>query len=319
MSTPGPFRLHAHALQRLALILLAALLLGSCSDGIFRLGDDDESNDDDDTSEEPCVEMPSSMTIGPADRQAEVQGPPGWCSNRQIPVIILLHGYGANASAQDFLFRLSARVEQDHFLLVLPNGTYDNTGRRFWNGPPGCCNFYGSAVDDVAYLTGLIDELEQLATIAPQQVYFAGHSNGGFMSYRMACEKPERLGAIASLAGSGYPNASDCSSTTPVSVLQIHGENDSTIPYIGSEWYPGAEELVERWAARNGCDLDAGTSDKALDLVDSLAGDETEVLNYTKGCTQPTEVSLWTITDGPHVPYVNDNFAEELVSWLLSH
>jgi polyhydroxybutyrate depolymerase len=301
--------------QWLALALLAALLLGGCGEGG---NDDDSPADDDEATAEPCEPMPTSMTIGPSDRPAELQGPPGWCSNRPIPVIFLLHGYGASAQAQDFLFRLSSRVEQDYFLLVLPNGTYDPTGRRFWNGPPGCCNFYGSNVDDVGYLTGLIDELEEVATISPDEVYFAGHSNGGFMSYRMAKEKPERLGAIASLAGSGYPN-SPGGSTEPVSVLQIHGENDSTIPYNGTEWYPGAEGLAERWAELADCDVSAAEQGTALDLVNSLPGAETQVLNYTEGCTQPAAVSLWTITEGSHVPYLNESFAEKLVSWLLSH
>jgi len=202
---------------------------------------------------------------------------------------------------------------------VLPNGTADVTGRRFWNGPPACCDFYGSGVDDVGYLTGLIEEIEDIAMIAPYGVYFVGHSNGGFMSYRMACEKPELVSAIASLAGSGYPQASDCASDVPTSVLQIHGEDDSTIPYSGDDWYPGAEELVERWASRAGCNLSAGAAGGSLDLVNNLSGSETDVFTYSDGCINDTEVSLWTINDGPHTPYVNETFGEQLVQWLLSH
>ncbi len=305
--------------------LLAALLLTGCGIGALLpsppwAGDgDDDDVENDDAAQAPCLPMPTEMVIGPADRPAEVKGPPGWCSNRELPVIFLLHGYGATATTQDFLFRLSARVELDRFLLVLPNGTLDLSGRRFWNGPPGCCDFYGAGVDDVGYLGELIDELDTLATIVPSRIYFAGHSNGGFMSYRMACEQPGRLGAIASLAGSGYPEASDCSSSEAVSVLQIHGELDATIPFAGGLNYPGAEELVERWASRAGCDLSAPEVGASLDLVNSISGSETEVTEYSDGCSGDHEVAMWRITNGSHVPYLNDTFAEKLVAWLLSH
>ncbi len=102
-------------------------------------------------------------------------------------------------------------------------------------------------------------------------------------------------------------------------MLQIHGEDELTIPYRGDDWYPGAVELAERWATRAGCNLSAGAAGSPLDLVDSLSGPETDVFTYSDGCINDTEVSLWTINDGPHTPYVNDNFGEQVVQWLLRH
>ena len=270
-------------------------------------------------TDEPCQAMADEISIGPSDRPALLRGPAGWCANHPIDVVFLLHGYSASAESQDFLLRLGKRIEPDHFLLILPDGTFDISGRRFWNGPPGCCDFYGSGVDDVGYLSGLIDQIDQMATINGGKVYFTGHSNGGFMSYRMACERPESIHGIASLAGSGYPEAEDCSSTEPVSVLQIHGELDSTIYYLGAPTYPGAVEVTERWAARAGCDVDEAHSGQALNLVNNLTGDETEVLNYNQGCDNKQSASLWTITNGPHVPLVNDSFATHVVEWLRAH
>jgi len=280
--------------------------------------DDDDTGDDDDTSA-PCEPMSTEMTIGPSDRRALLKGPPGWCANRPMDVVFLLHGYGATGQAQDFLFRLGDRVEDDNFLLVLPDGTIDASGRRFWNGPPGCCDFFGSGIDDVAYLSGLVEEIATLATISGDKVYFTGHSNGGFMSYRMACERPDIVRGIASLAGSGYPQATDCASTEAVSVLQIHGELDSTIPYAGGVGYPGAIEVTERWAERAGCSTDTSENSLPLDLVNSLDGDETLVRNYNQDCSGDFSASLWTIQNGPHVPIVNDDFAAELLQWLRAH
>jgi len=302
-----------------ALALLLLWLLGSSCLADASLpwlpGDDAEASD----TQEPCQAMADEISIGPSDRPALLKGPAGWCANQPIDVIFLLHGYSASAESQDFLFRLGKRIEPDNFLLILPDGTFDASGRRFWNGPPGCCDFYGSGVDDVGYLSGLIEEIAEMATIHGGKVYFTGHSNGGFMSYRMACERPESVHAIASLAGSGYPETEDCGSTEPVSVLQIHGELDSTIYYLGSPSYPGAVEVTERWAARAGCDVDAPQSGEALNLVNSLAGNETEVLNYSEGCQDSLGATLWTITNGSHIPLLNDSFAAHMVEWLRAH
>ena len=304
------------------LLLSVSVLTSACLEGgpFPWLGDDDDTlvGDDDDTSA-PCEPMSSEITIGTSERPAVLKGPPGWCANHPIDVVFLLHGYGATAEAQDFLFGLSDRLESDNFLLVLPDGTIDESGRRFWNGPPGCCDFYGSGIDDVAYLSGLIDDIEALATITNDKVYFTGHSNGGFMSYRMACERPQRVQAIASLAGSGYPEADDCSSDEPVSVLQIHGVLDTTIFYQGAPDYPGARVVTERWAARAGCDITASEVGENLDLVNNLSGDETEVSDYSQGCADGFGSSLWTIIEGTHVPLVNDNFAAQLILWLRAH
>tara|TARA_Y100001968_G_C19447280_1_gene766123 strand:- start:1009 stop:1800 length:792 start_codon:yes stop_codon:yes gene_type:complete len=263
--------------------------------------------------------MGSELEIGPSDRPATLLGPVGWCANRPMDVVFLLHGYSANALAQDFLFGLGRQVEELDFVLVLPNGTIDLSGRRFWNGPPGCCDFYNSGVDDVGYLHSLIEEIDSFATINNDKVYFTGHSNGGFMSYRMACELPERVRAIVSLAGSGYPNEGDCSPEQPVSVLQIHGMLDSTIPYAGSFNYPGAVELTERWARRAGCNANNPSEAAELNLTRTQSGTDTEVLNFASECTAGHRASLWSLPLGGHVPILNAQFAPLIMDWLRTH
>ncbi|MBL9037642.1 MAG: hypothetical protein JNG84_03905, partial [Archangium sp.] len=71
-------------------------------------------------------------------------------------------------------------------MVVLPDGLVDSLGYRFWNATPACCNLENQAVDDVAYLTSVLDAVEAEVRIDPARVYFTGHSNGGFMSFRMA-------------------------------------------------------------------------------------------------------------------------------------
>ena len=156
-----------------------------------------------------------------------------------------------------------------------------------------------------------MDELEGMGASG---FYFTGHSNGGFMSYRMACERPERVEAIASLAGSTWLNATDCAANVPVDILQIHGSDDATVPYEGRPGkYPGARETAARWAARAGCSPPIEGEQLSLVLrpgVDTHRG--------VWQCSPPHRVELWTIEGAGHIPLVSGDYAREVVEWLLA-
>lgn len=262
----------------------------------------------------PGVTLPTS--VGPADRPAGLVSSGSYDGTTPRPLLVLLHGYGASGSAQAIYFQLDREVRRRDWLMLTPDGTRDFRGSNFWNATPACCDFGETGVDDVAYLNGLIDEVEALAPISA--VYFVGHSNGGFMSYRMACESSERISAIASLAGSDFNGDMDCEPSQPVSVLQIHGTMDGTIAYDGSMergGYPSAPAAAERWATRAGCDLTAATAGANLDLTSGVDGAETETLDYQVGCSG-AEVSLWTLVDGGHIPAITRDFAPALLEWL---
>ena len=136
----------------------------------------------------------------------------------------------------------------------------DSDGNRFWNATDACCNFDRAAVDDVAYLTDVIAEIQAELAIDPKRIALVGHSNGGFMSYRMACEQADLVSAIVSLAGATFADPADCAPSEPVSVVQIHGTADDVILYEGggpftdaTGPYPGAETTAEIWATYDGC------------------------------------------------------------------
>ena len=269
----------------------------------------------------PVDAGPANITVGSAERPAQVIVPFDHDGTTERPLVVLLHGYGANARLQDSFFGLSARTRARGIYLLLPDGTEDSGGSQFWNATDACCNFGGSAVDDVAYLEGLLDEVEAALPIDATRIYFVGHSNGGFMSYRMACDASERIAAIATLAGSDFEDATGCVPTNGPSVLHMHGTADTTIPYtggaIGTAMYPGAVEVAERWATRAGCDPTMSTMGTALDLVSVGPADETIVTDYA-GCTNGRAVSLWTMNEAPHIPGVRRGvFADAVLDWLL--
>lgn len=282
----------------------------------------DAGTNEADASSEDAGTPPTQVTLGPDDRPAPMKIPQGY-AGEELPLVVLLHGYSVDAATQDLYFAFSPRVDARKFFLILPDGTQERSASafRFWNATDACCNFYGSTVDDVGYLTGLIDEAEALVNVG--RVYVVGHSNGGFMAYRMACDRADRIDAIVSLAGATFMDEAQCDAARPISVLQIHGTADATILYdgvaMGPMRYPGAEATVDRWATRAACALDEVQTSTAINLDMLLAGDETEVEIYREGCTSSVEVELWRIQQGSHIPNLVPDFGARVLDWLFAH
>ena len=241
-------------------------------------------------------------------------------SDEPMPLVLSLHGYGGDSEGQDWYFGLPARVVEYGFALIVPQGTPDSSGNAFWNATDGCCNFYGSDVDDYRWLSELVAEAREIVEISG--VYSVGYSNGGFMSYRVACDGLDGLVAIASLAGSSFGDPERCADASAVSVLQIHGTRDMQIPYEGTleyeAGYPGAVELVTRWAERAGCDFDSAVALTNVDLEIAIAGAETSVQRVREGCSEGITIELWTIEGGDHFPDFQEDWPDRLLRWLFN-
>jgi len=247
----------------------------------------------------------------------------------QTPLIVSLHGFGGDASAQAAYVPLHERVNSDDFALLLPNGQLDGSGLRFWNPTDETSDTGKAGADDVAYLTELVAEARKVADFG--HVYFFGYSNGGFMSYHMACKGLPGLRAVASLAGTSYVQDSSCDGAPPVSVLHVHGTADGVILYEGDEgeadtkvsgksaFYAGAQDMVTRWSRRAGCEWPEAPQPYAtLDLDRYVEGAETHAFRLESGCADGISVELWSGVGSSHSPDYGDAFVNALVSWLLS-
>jgi polyhydroxybutyrate depolymerase len=244
-------------------------------------------------------------------------------AGRATPLLIALHGYGNSSGPFEKYLGLQSLVDAKGVLLASPDGTRDAKGNRFWNaGSDACCNFNASAVDDVAYLRELIADIRRLYNVDRRRIFVVGHSNGGFMAFRLACELSDELAAVVSLAGA----TPDCQPKSPVSVLQIHGDRDVGVRFDGGSNilgngggdYPGALETTRRWARAAGCQESQSQSGAPIDLEAEVLGAETLVSTH-EGCPAGIDVSLWTIQAGSHIPEVTAAFPELVWGWLAAH
>lgn len=308
----------AHKVRQTVVAVTLALslaLLAACGDG--------------DDSAPPELSATPPLTIGVAEqRPASVVLPSDYDTQRRYPLVILLHGYGANAMAQNVVFRLIERVTSFQFILVLPEGTLNSRGAQFWDATPECCNFDEQPVDDVGYLASLMREAEELYAVDAKRIRLVGHSNGGYMSYRYICEHPVPVDRIAVLAGSTYIDASLCKDPKPVSVLHLHGTKDETVlydPYLPTGEDPqnlktiGAVAAVKRWAAVADCDAElrfVERRDYHQRIRDGSDPAETEIYRATN-CRDGIDIELWRSVNADHLSLsVNDDWRDGVAAFL---
>jgi polyhydroxybutyrate depolymerase len=305
--------------------MLCILLASACSDSNnsnnFMINEPTENS-----GLTGCVDTDScfsnpNLQIG-GERVAQVQIPSDYTTTTRYPLIIVLHGFAANGYVQSIYLGLDTRVDSKQYILVVPDGTENASGQKFWNATPACCarSQEDLQIDDVAYIRSLIEEAAATYSIDPGRIGLIGHSNGGFMSLRMACEASDLVTSVVSLAGSTFIDDASCAPTTrPVSVLAMHGDADDTVLYDGTPFYPGAAETIRRFAAHAGCDTSNPVMAPNLDVDGSIAGAETTVLQYS-GCAEGVDVDLWTLVGAPHipVPWVASAL-DSMIDWMIEH
>ncbi|GAA0930334.1 hypothetical protein GCM10009558_108010 [Virgisporangium aurantiacum] len=263
----------------------------------------------------------STETVTVDDRSVTVHLPPSYVDGTPLPLVMLLHGYTASGSLQERYFRITPEADRRGFVYAYPDGTLDRTDKRFWNATDTCCDLYGTGVDDARYLHDVIDALKRRYSIDARRVYLIGHSNGAFMSFRMACDHADTITAIATLAGSTWNDISRCRPSDPVSVLAIHGTADRTILYGGGtlsqHTYPSATRTATDWASLDGC-AGPGADQAALDVIADLPGAETAVREVASGCRGGSAVYTWTIDSGVHIPNLGAAFTPSVLDFLLA-
>jgi polyhydroxybutyrate depolymerase len=244
------------------------------------------------------------------DRPATLKPPLDLTAQASFPLLMVLHGYGASGVLQAGFFEVGTLPSQNEAFLVAPDGLVDSTGAEYWNADPACCDFDHTGVDDSAYLGTLLDDIMVAwPEIDPTRVFVLGHSNGGFMAYRLACDRADIIASIGVLAGDAPTVA--CAPSYPVSLLHMHGTADDMVPYAG------AATSLAQWAGYDGCQA-TRTAAGMLDLEARLDGAETT--DYVEdGCPANVAMEFWSIAGGSHLPSWTTAFEPAMWSWFSSH
>jgi polyhydroxybutyrate depolymerase len=262
---------------------------------------------------------PAQMTDPRIDaRPYDSNIPRSYDGSKPTPLVLLLHGYSASNVIQDAYFGLSAMSDKKGFLYAYPSGTFNSEGKAFWNATDACCDRDRSGVDDVGYLNAVVDDMRARYNVDDKRIFLIGHSNGGYMSHRMACESGSKIAGIISLAGATWKDPAKCTPTAHTSIVQAHGTDDATVLYAGGAAYPSAEATVATWAQKNGCTGPLAPTGTSFDVDINAAGAETEVSAYA-GCARGS-VELWSMKATTHIPnFKLPDWPERVWSWFDAH
>jgi polyhydroxybutyrate depolymerase len=267
----------------------------------------------------------TTRTVDAGRGPVTVYVPNGYSPGTPVPLLVLLHGYSSSGPAVESWIGYLSAVDTRGFAYAFPSGRVDTFGQRFWTATNACCNLFnqGGPNDDSQYLRTLIERIRQTLDIDGERIWLAGHSNGGFMSHRMACDHSEIIAGIVSLAGGTFSDPAACAARQPVHVLQIHGTSDNVILYNGGNLsgrpYPGAIATSQSWATKDGCDGSlAATTLAALDLVGG-PDLESDVFRYAAGCHLPGSAEHWRMNGAPHSPTLSAGFRDRTLDFLFAH
>jgi len=220
----------------------------------------------------------ASLTHDGIQRDYILYIPELYDGSSDVPLILNFHGFGSNATQQMFYGDFRDIADTEGFLLVHPEGT-TVIGNQFWNvGFPGI----SSTIDDVGFTEALIDELAASYAIDLDRVYATGMSNGGFMSFLLACQLSEKIAAVASVTGAMTQDTFDnCNAQRPVPALQIHGTEDDVVLYNGNTLSLSIADIITYWVDHNNCETTPTTT--TLPDIDPSDGSTIEHSVYEAG------------------------------------
>ena len=235
-----------------------------------------------------------SFTHNGVLREYYVYIPSSYTPSSNSPLLFVFHGYGSSATNILYYSNFQGLAEQDGYILVYPQGSLLN-GVTHWNVGGWTV---GSTVDDVSFTEDIIDIIANEYYINTDRIYSTGMSNGGYMSYGLACNST-KFAAIASVTGSMTPEIdNNCAPDHPTPILQIHGLQDFTVLYTGAVWSLSIPDVMEYWSSFNTCDEEPSTiindlNDGSYILFDSYQNCSNSVgveliLHSTMGHTWPS-------------------------------
>jgi polyhydroxybutyrate depolymerase len=227
------------------------------------------------------------ITVGGRERTFLVHAPASYTGTTPVPVVLDFHGLSGSSMQQKNLSRWDRLADSRGFLAVYPQGVGSS-----WNAGRCCGDSMSQSVDDVAFVRAIIMALQADACIDAKRVYTSGCSNGGGMSFRVACEAADVVAGVAPVdfdcVTGGTGACGNCAPARPFTIVQFRGTNDQLVPYTGSGAFAGAQANFTRMGQINMCT-------GAAEAVPQRMGCETFPM-----CGAGVETILCTVQNGSH-------------------
>lgn len=287
MRTTGALRLWRRRWVALPCVFICGLLLAACARSSAHGSPDPQT-----------VQL--DFSFEGLSRSAVIHLPSIEDSETPMPVVLLFHGGGGTAEGMENISGFDDTADQYNVIAVYPSGY-----RKSWTDGRGTTPDDQLGVDDIGFISALLDKLEQQYKVDSHRVFAAGLSNGAFFSQRLGCDLSDRIAAIAPIAGTqGVNYAPSCQPGRPVSVLEIHGTEDPLVPYKGGAMRGrggtssilSAEEVTNNWASIDGCSESPTTND-----IPDQADDGTHLVVWSyQDCNANASVKLYEVEGGGH-------------------
>lgn len=215
------------------------------------------------------------------------------------PLVIMLHGGGGNAPNAEQMSGFTALVEREGIIVVYPEGTGRRPDRLLtWNARHCCGPAMEREVDDVRFISAMLDTLIAKYPVDPRRIYVTGMSNGAMMTHRVGIALSHRIAAIAPVVGTIFGDEPRPANAVPAIIF--NGMKDASVPFAGGpsggagrrSWdgTPAAPAAAQGafWARANGCDATPAVETRGT------------VVHTRYRCPAGREVELYAITDGGH-------------------
>jgi polyhydroxybutyrate depolymerase len=244
-----------------------------------------------------------SMQFGDRTRTYRIYAPAHRAN--PAPVLVVLHGGGGSGSGQELmtLGGFNRIADREGIIVLYPDGI----GRN-WNDGRGDVHSraFEENVDDVGFLKALLKQVSASYPIDRKRVFATGMSNGGFMSFRLACDASDTFLAVAPVVAElSVDLGPRCHPDRPVSVAILDGTEDPLVPWNGGyvkvfgikrgQAWP-AMRSFEKWIELDACKLRFDEPE-----VNRVADDGTSLVRHrATSCAGGAEVRLYEIRGGGH-------------------
>jgi polyhydroxybutyrate depolymerase len=251
------------------------------------------------------------MEVGGRERTYLYHHPPGWNGDEKWPLVLSLHGRGGQGIGQERLTHMTDIADREGFIVAYPDGY-----RRSWHDARERGPAAEEGVDDVGFVSALIDHFVAHHSVDPSRVYVTGTSNGAVMSYRIACELADKIAAVGPVIGLMPDTPSyECKPSRPVPMMIFVGAADPLIPYEGGDVFGNdrgrvlsAHATRAKWAELNGCE--GADFQQTIDVAD----DDTRVDEMRHShCKDAAQVVLFSVQGGGHTWPNGEQYAPEAV------